>query len=123
MESREVRELLGRQPSRRGEQPSLLIHPIVWLGTLIARSGVQITLRGTLTTMLVIAVIAFLALQGALAVGRLPTLLAPLPIQAALALLIAPLLPPPQQLGRTIRKERVEQIGVISVGDVTLKNK
>src|SRR3546814_9579565 len=78
MESREVLELLRRQPSRRGEQPSLLIHPIVWLGTLIARSGVQITLRGTLTTMLVIAVIAFLALQGALAVGRLPTILAPL---------------------------------------------
>src|SRR3546814_19886028 len=77
MESREVLELLRRQPSRRGEQPSLLIHPIVWLGTLIARSGVQITLRGTLTTMLVIAVIAFLALQGALAVGRLPTILAP----------------------------------------------
>src|SRR3546814_15553951 len=47
MESREVLELLRRQPSRRGEQPSLLIHPIVWLGTLIARSGVQITLRGT----------------------------------------------------------------------------
>src|SRR3546814_17859170 len=94
MRSREWLELLRRQPSRRGEQPSLLIHPIVWLGTLIARSGVQITLRGTLTTMLVIAVIAFLALLGALAVGRLPTILAPLPIQAALAMLIALLLPP-----------------------------
>src|SRR3546814_9095328 len=34
MESREVLELLRRQPSRRGEQHSLLIHPIVWLGTL-----------------------------------------------------------------------------------------
>src|SRR3546814_5518805 len=106
MEDREVLELLRRQPSRRGEQPSLLIHPIVWLGTLIARSGVQITLRGTLTTMLVIAVIAFLALQGALAVGRLPTILAPLPIQAALALPMALLLPPRYLPSRVAARKR-----------------
>src|SRR3546814_162286 len=74
MESREVLELLRRQPSRRGEQPSLLIHPIVWLGHLIARSGVQITLRGTLTTMLRVAVIPFLAPHGALPVGAVSQL-------------------------------------------------
>src|SRR3546814_16789412 len=89
MESREVLELLRRQPSRRGEQPSLLIHTIVWLGTLIARSGVQLTLCGTLTTMLLLAFIAILALQAELAVGRLRRLLERIHTQAALATLIA----------------------------------
>src|SRR3546814_3460745 len=56
--------------------------------------------------MLVIAVIAFLALQGALAVGRLPTILAPLPIQAALALLIALLLPPLYLSSRVAARKR-----------------
>src|SRR3546814_19233975 len=60
----------------------------------------------SLTTMLVIAVIAFLALQGALAVGRLPTILAPLPIQAALALLIALLLPPLYLSSRVAARKR-----------------
>src|SRR3546814_15038010 len=49
MESREVLELLRRQPSRRGEPPRLLPPPTVWLGALIARAGVQITFPGTLT--------------------------------------------------------------------------
>src|SRR3546814_1117919 len=61
LESREVLELLSRPPSRRGDQPSLLIHPIVGLGTLIARSPLQITFLGSVTTLLVIAFLAFLA--------------------------------------------------------------
>ena len=94
MESREVLELLRRRPSRHGQSVNPLRHPIAYLENLIAQSGLQTTPRRILLIMAAVAVMIFLGLQAALAVGRLPALLTPLHFQGALALLAGLLLPP-----------------------------
>jgi tight adherence protein B len=93
MEGRQVLELLRRQPSLHGDKPNPLLHPYVWLENLIAQSGKQVTPWRMLLIMLLVTVGAILALQGALAAGRLPAILAPLHVQAGLALLVGMLLP------------------------------
>jgi len=106
MEGREVLELLRRRPSRYGQSASPLRHPVAYLENLIAQSGVQVTLRRILMVMLVVAVVVFLALQGVLAVGRLPAILAPLHIQAVLALVAGLLLPPLYLSHRSAARKR-----------------
>lgn len=91
MESREVLEILRRQPSY-GQQPSLL-RPAAWLENLIAQSGSQLTPRRMLLFILGISVVVLLLLQGAMATGRLPAFLAPLYLQVGMAASIGLLLP------------------------------
>jgi tight adherence protein B len=94
MEGREVLELLRRRPSRYGEKINPLVHPVAYIENLIAQSGIQVTPRRILMIMAVAALVFLLGLQAAQSLGRLPTLLAPIHIQAALALLAGLLLPP-----------------------------
>lgn len=94
MDGREVLELLRRRPSRHGQRPNPLLHPMAYLETLLAQSGVQLTSRRIVMIMVAVAVVTILTLQGALAAGRLPASLAPLHIQTGLALLVGLLLPP-----------------------------
>jgi len=92
MEGREVLQLLRRQQPRGAANP--LLQPIAYLEQLIAQSGMQVPLRRVLGAMLVVAVVVALGLQGALALGRLPSPLAPLHFQALIALLAGLSLPP-----------------------------
>src|SRR3546814_8183606 len=94
MEGREVLELLRRRSSRYGQSVSPLRHPVAYLDNLIAQSGLQTTPRRILLIMAAVVVVIVMGLQAALAVGRLPSPLAPVHIQAALALLAGLLLPP-----------------------------
>ena len=86
--------MLRRQPSHRGQAVSPLLHPLAYIETLIAQSGVQVTPRRIVAIMVALAVMVFLGQQGALAVGRLPSLLTPPHMQLGLALLAGLLLPP-----------------------------
>ena len=106
MEGREVLELLRRRSSRYGQSVSPLRHPVGYLENLIAQSGLQTRPRRILLIMAAIAVVTVLGLQAALAAGRLPAPLAPLHIQAALALLVGLLLPPLYLSSRAAARKR-----------------
>src|SRR3546814_18340075 len=112
MEGREVLELLRRRSSRYGQSVSPLRHPVAYLDNLIAQSGLQTTPRRILLIMAAVVVVIVLGLQAALAVGRLPSPLAPVHIQAALALLAGLLLPPPYlpHLGAAPQRQSGQQL-------------
>lgn len=92
MEGREVLQLLRRQQPQGAA--NFLLHPMAYLEHVIAQSGMQLPLHRVLGSMAVVAVLVLLCLQGALALGRLPALLAPIQIQVLIALLAGLALPP-----------------------------
>lgn len=92
MEGREVLDLLRRQPSREGGV-NPLVHPLAYLDSLIAASGLAISKKRVGLFMVLATLLAGVGLQVAQWTGRLPISFSPLHIQAAMALLVGVALP------------------------------
>ena len=93
MESREVLAVLRRQPAEDSEGVDRVLHPVRYLESLIAQSGAQTTPRRIAVIMCGIAFVTLMGLQIVYSAGRLPPILAPLYIQAILAVIVGLLLP------------------------------
>jgi tight adherence protein B len=93
MQNREVLEMLRRNPTGETGAMNALTHPLAYLDALIAQSGLPTTRLRMAMIMLSVTVAALVALQAAQHFGRLPTVLWPLHIQAALALFLGIMLP------------------------------
>jgi len=87
MESRQVYELLRLQPADARPYLGPLARPVSSFESLVSQSGIAITPRRAFAIMVVLSLVTFIGLQLGVALGRLPDILTPLSVQAAVSLL------------------------------------